>query len=398
MPARILVIEHDPETLPLIARTLRQDGHDLLWASDGPDGLEKWSNERPDLVILDVATPGLDGYEVATRIRAEEGDRSHVPIIMLTASADVEAKIRGLRAGADDYQVKPLHPTELSARIRGLLARFGAAARSVTPARVESSLGRVYAFYPAKGGVGATTISINTGIALRREMNRRVVLVDANLQFGDHRVFMDVGLDRYSIVDAVTAPSVDQDLLRQIVVSHESGVDLLLAPPSPEQAELVTTAQHPMNRVIGVLREMYDYVLVDIDKRLDDLNLDIMTVADAIFVVMTADLSCLKNVRLVLETLNQIGVEDDRVRLLLNRSTAYTGINVKAAEDALGHKVHFQITNDYRAAIAALNHGHPFMHGKADTPLARALTDFVRQLDRRPEPLVTRQLSAVPGY
>ena len=144
--------------------------------------------------------PKLDGYQVATKIRTEEGESAHVPIIMLTAEREVEQKVRGLRAGADDYLIKPFHPAELLARIKSLLARF--APRDVLLARPP--LGRVLAFYGAKGGVGTTTIAINAAIALHRELGRKVCLVDGNLQFGDHRVFLDLGLDRKSVVDVVT--------------------------------------------------------------------------------------------------------------------------------------------------------------------------------------------------
>ena len=121
---------------------------------------------------------------------------------MLTAEREVEQKVRGLRAGADDYLIKPFHPAELLARIKSLLARF--APRDALLARPP--MGRVLAFYGAKGGVGTTTIAINAAIALHRELGRKVCLVDGNLQFGDHRVFLDLGLDRKSIVDIVTAP------------------------------------------------------------------------------------------------------------------------------------------------------------------------------------------------
>ena len=154
---------------------------------------------------------------------------------MLTAEREVEQKVRGLRAGADDYLIKPFHPAELLARIKSLLARF--APKESLLARPP--LGRTLAFYGAKGGVGTTTIAINAAIALHRELGRKVALMDANLQFGDHRVFLDLGLDRKSIVDVVSAPSIDNDLVRQVMVKHDSGIDLLLAPPSPETADLV---------------------------------------------------------------------------------------------------------------------------------------------------------------
>jgi pilus assembly protein CpaE len=96
---------------------------------------------------------------------------------------------------------------------------------------------------------------------------------------------------------------------------------------------------------------------------------------------MTADLSCLKNVRLVLETMSSLGYERSKVQLVLNRSNAYTGINVNNAESALGRKIDYQIVNEYRGAISALNSGEPFMSSRPDGPLGRSVTDFARALD-----------------
>jgi pilus assembly protein CpaE len=394
MAARILVVDDDPNIQRLLTFTLKQEGYDVLIAHDGAEGVRIWQAEHPDLILLDVMLPKLDGYQVATRIRQDEGSGSHVPIIMLTAEADVEQKVRGLRAGADDYQVKPFHPAELLARIKSLLARF--APKELLVGRPP--MGRVFAFYGAKGGVGTTTISINSAIALHRELGRRVVLIDGNLQFGDHRVFLDLGLDRKSIVDAVSATSIDAELLRGIVVRHDSGVDLLLAPPSPETAELVSAEQRHMTQIIEVLRGMYDYILVDIDKRLDDMNLDVISTADVMFVVMTADLSCLKNVRLVLETMTQLGVEKSKVQLVLNRSNAFTGINVKNAEGALKRKIDYQIVNEYRGAISALNSGAPFLFTKADSLLGRSVLDFARGVDKSASGLIgAPQLAPAAG-
>ncbi|HEV7604336.1 MAG TPA: response regulator [Candidatus Limnocylindrales bacterium] len=374
--AKILVVDDDPNVQRLLQYTLKQEGYDVVVASDGAEGFRLWGAEAPDLILLDVMLPKLDGYQVATKIRTEEGSASHVPIIMLTAEREVEQKVRGLRAGADDYLIKPFHPAELLARIKSLLARF--APRESLLARPP--LGRILAFYGAKGGVGTTTIAINAAIALHRELGRKVALVDGNLQFGDHRVFLDLGLDRKSIVDVVTAPSIDVDLIKQVMVKHDSGIDLLLAPPSPETAELVHPEHLPF--IAEQLASLYDYTLIDIDKRLDDVNLGVFEAAETIFVVMTADLSCLKNVRLIIETMDHLGYPAAKVKLVLNRSTAFTGINVKNAEGALKRTIDFQVVNEYRGAISALNSGEPFMFTKADSPLGASMLHFARSLDK----------------
>src|SRR3954465_5019701 len=377
MAAKILVVDDDPNVQRLLQYTLKQEGYDVIVAPDGAEGFRLWGAEAPDLILLDVVLPKLDGYQVAAKIRSEEGNASHVPIIMLTAEQEVEQRVRGLRAGADASLIKPFHPAELLARIKSLLARF-----APKEALTRPPLGRVLAFYGAKGGVGTTTIAINGAIALHRELGRKVCLVDGNLQFGDHRVFLDLGLDRRSIVDIVSAPSIDQDLVKQVLVKHDSGVDLLLAPPSPETAELVTPAHMP--EILDVLRGLYDYVLVDIDKRLDDVNLGIIEHAETLFVVMTADLSCLKNVRLVLETVGHLGYEKSKIQLVLNRSNAFTGISVKNAEGALKRTIDHQIVNEYRGAISSLNSGAPFMFTKADSLLGRSLLEFARVVDKAP--------------
>jgi pilus assembly protein CpaE len=376
MAAKILVVDDDPNVQRLLQHTLKQEGYDVVVAADGAEGFRLWGTESPDLVLLDVLLPKLDGYQVATKIRAEETGKSHVPIIMLTAEREVEQKVRGLRAGADDYLIKPFHPAELLARIKSLLARF--APREVLLA--QPPLGRILAFYPAKGGVGSTTISINAAIALHRELGRKVCLVDGNLQFGDHRVFLDLGLDRKSIVDLVSAPAIDADLIKSILVRHDSGIDLLLAPPSPETAELVRPEHLP--QIAEILRTMYDYVLIDVDKRLDDVNLGVFEAAEIVFVVMTADLSCLKNVRLILETMNHLGYPASKVQLVLNRSNAFTGINVKNAEGALRRTIDHQVVNEYRGAISALNSGAPFMFTKADSALGGSLLQFAKAVDK----------------
>ena len=302
MAAKILVVDDDPNVQRLLQYTLKQEGYEVIVAADGAEGFRLWGAEAPDLILLDVALPKLDGYQVATKIRTEEGDRRTSRSSCSPPSARWSRRSAGSRPAPTTTSSSRSTRPSCMARIKSLLARF--APKDVMLARPP--LGRILAFYGAKGGVGTTTIAINAAIALHRELGRKVCLIDGNLQFGDHRVFLDLGLDRKSIVDVVTASSIDVDLIRSVLVKHDSGVDLLLAPPSPETAELVSPEHLPM--IAEQLLSSYDYVVVDIDKRLDDVNLGVFEAADTIFVVMTADLSCLKNVRLILETVDHLGL------------------------------------------------------------------------------------------
>jgi pilus assembly protein CpaE len=375
--SKILVVDDEANVQRLLQYTLKQAGYTVVLAGDGQEAVKLWASEQPALILLDVGLPKLDGYAVAERIRADEAGKGHVPIIMLTSEKEVEQKVRGLRAGADDYLVKPFHQAELLARMRGLLTRFDAATGSGS--RGRPPLGKMVAFYGAKGGVGATTIAINTAIALHSGLDRKVALVDAVLQFGDHRVFLDLGNDRKSVTDLMAVAQADVDLLKSVLVKHDSGVDLLLAPTSPEEADLITPERFA--GVLAMLRSIYDYVIVDVDKRLGDLVLSVLDHADEVHIVMTADLSCLKNVRLVLEALRKVGFDPKRLKLVLNRSNAFTGVSVSAAEGALKREFETKIPNEYRIAISAQNTGSPFNFSKPDSALSKEIVELAQSID-----------------
>ena len=125
MAARILVVDDDPRIVATLERVLRAEGHDIESAPDGLTALSAAAAHRPDLVVLDVMMPGLDGVTTCRRLRAEHA----VPILMLTARGTTEDRVLGLDSGADDYLVKPFDYQELLARVRALLRRVPPAGR-----------------------------------------------------------------------------------------------------------------------------------------------------------------------------------------------------------------------------------------------------------------------------
>lgn len=138
---RILIVEDDGDIVDVLRRTLRAEGYEVRAAGDGPEALEDLVDFAPDLVILDLGLPGMDGIEVCDRIRKSEN--GEVPVLMLTARADAEDRVTGLDSGADDYLVKPFDRAELLARIRALLRRHpprGSAMVSVGDLRLNPDL------------------------------------------------------------------------------------------------------------------------------------------------------------------------------------------------------------------------------------------------------------------
>ena len=133
MAGKVLIVEDDPDTVKLVGLYLARDGHKVLTAADGLEGLRLAREARPDLVVLDLNLPGLDGMEVCRALREE----SVVPIVMLTARVDEKDRLAGLDLGADDYVIKPFSPRELAARVRAVLRRTAREALERGPEEVR---------------------------------------------------------------------------------------------------------------------------------------------------------------------------------------------------------------------------------------------------------------------
>jgi two-component system alkaline phosphatase synthesis response regulator PhoP len=125
MKKRVLLVEDDPRSIRFVSYVLEQEGYEVLTANNGLTGLKKAREEAPDLLILDVMLPGLDGFEVCRRLRADK-QTSKLPVLMLSAKAQEIDKTTGLKMGADDYLTKPADPSEIAARVESLLQRKAA--------------------------------------------------------------------------------------------------------------------------------------------------------------------------------------------------------------------------------------------------------------------------------
>jgi DNA-binding response OmpR family regulator len=125
MSKKILIIEDDPATLRLVDYSLKQEGYEIISASNGLEGIRKALGESPDLVILDVMLPGLDGFEICYRLRAEPAT-AKLPILMFSAKAQEIDKETGIRVGADDYLTKPSAPADIISHVAKLLAKKSA--------------------------------------------------------------------------------------------------------------------------------------------------------------------------------------------------------------------------------------------------------------------------------
>jgi DNA-binding response OmpR family regulator len=166
MPGKILVIEDDPTSLRLIEYALKQRGYQVLTTLNGLEGIITAQKEEPDLIMLDIMLPGIDGFEVCRRLHSGT-QTSKIPILIISAKTQKEDINAGLKAGADDYLVKPASPTEIIKRVESLLSRKVTGQAKIVPFICSGEI------------LGSTTLVVNIAAALA-EQGKQVTLVDAS--------------------------------------------------------------------------------------------------------------------------------------------------------------------------------------------------------------------------
>ncbi len=389
---RVLVVDDIPETRDHLTKLLsfESDIEVVGAAASGREALEMAGKLSPDVVLMDINMPDMDG------IAATEQLSSMVPaaaVVMMSVQGEADYLRRSMLAGAREFLVKPFSSDELTASIRQVHAREVdkasrmAAVPVVRPLVVGSGAdgdgsrepGQIVAVFSPKGGVGRTTVAVNLAVAAATELGKRVVIVDGSFQFGDVGVLLNLNPRSKSIADLVPELEAgDLDSLDTFVITHSSGVRALLAPPSPEMAELVTVAG--IKRILEALRLDHDLVVVDCTAFFNDTTLAILDVADVILTMLSLEITSIKNMRLFLEVAEQLGYEAGKVRLVLNRADSALGIRVTDVEHSIGRKVDETIVSDGRSVVYALNRGVPFFLSNKEAQVSQDILRLARSV------------------
>jgi pilus assembly protein CpaE len=371
-PIRVLIVDDIPETRDHLTKLLsfESDIEVVGAAASGAQALELAAQLLPGVVLMDINMPDMDGIAATERMSAEVPDAA---VVMMSVQGEADYLRRSMLAGAREFLVKPFSSDELTASIRQVYAREVEKAnrRAAAPVMAPGGPvgptsggsrdrdGQIVAIFSPKGGVGRTTIAVNMAIAAATELGQTVVLVDASFQFGDVGVLLNLNPKNKSIADLVPELEAGEpESLDTFVINHSAGVRVLLAPPSPEMAELITPTV--VKRVLEALRREHDLVIVDCTSWFNETTLAILDVADTVLTVLSLEITSIKNMRLFLEVADQLGYEQNKVKLVLNRADSSLGIRVTDVENSIGRKVDHTIVSDGRSVVYALNRGVPF--------------------------------------
>jgi pilus assembly protein CpaE len=391
---RVLIVDDIPETRDHLTKLLgfESDIDVVGSAASGAEALSLASSLTPDVVLMDINMPDMDG------IAATEHLARAVPtaaVVMMSVQGEADYLRRSMLAGAREFLVKPFSSDELTASIRHVHTRerdkqsrisvaqpnAGGGGGGPTTTDEGSEPGVVVALFSPKGGVGRTTVAVNMAVAAATELGKKVVLVDGSFQFGDVGVLLNLNPKNKSIADLV--PELEQagnevESIDTFVINHSAGIRVLLAPPSPEMAELITPSG--IKRVIEALRKTHDLVVVDCTAYFNDTTLAILDSADIILTMLSLEITSIKNMRLFLEVAEQLGYEEGKVRLVLNRADSALGIRVADVEHSIGRKVDETIVSDGRSVVYALNRGVPFFLSNREAQVSQDILRLAKSV------------------
>jgi DNA-binding response OmpR family regulator len=381
MAEKILIVDDDVDTLRLVGLMLQRQGYQIVAANNGQQALVMAKTEEPDLILLDIMMPDLDGYEVTRQLR-DNPETSGIPIIMFTAKSRLEDRVTGFEVGADDYLTKPTQPRELFVHVQDILARKGAVG-AVPPIQ----RGYVVGILAAKGGIGISTLAINLGIALHTKIRQQVIV--AELRPGEGSMALDLGLtpgDGLSRLLELDPAGLSLEEVEAALVQHGSGIRLLLSSYLPKDTQYRGMA----NEFLAIAQELpniANYVLLDLGVGIHQITEKVLNTCDVLIVALEPFPNTVIRTKILIDELASRGFNQERLHtVLINRARTDIQLTWNQVKEQLKSPIAVAFTPVPELAYQAAKKNIPIVIQQPDSlvsqqfsKLADLITTKVRQ-------------------
>ncbi len=329
---------------------------------------------QPDAFLVSVEEPVVLALQTIEQLADAA---SNAPTIVYSSLADAQSVRRAMVAGARDFIVKPLGPEELSRAVYRVLGQEERRRMRTAGLTSATARGTVLTVFGAKGGIGKTTISTNLAATLANITGAGVCLVDMDTRFGDVAIMMDIAVEA-SIADVARhIEELDRDKIRDYLVQHYSGVSILPAPLHPTEWRNMTPDY--IEKIVELLAQTHDYVVIDTPGTFNELIAATLEVADLILLVTSMDIASVKDTALALELLRAANVSGDKVKLIINHSTASNSLGEEDVSRALESEVFWRIPYDLNVSRTT-QLGQPIVIAKPYARVSRSIIDLAHAL------------------
>ena len=399
---RVLLIDDEQFYFKLLQKALKDAEYQLEYAKSGNEGLGKIPSFEPEMLIVDLKLPELDGFEILKRLRRDP-KFSYIPVIVITSKDELSEKLKAFELGADDYLVKPFQPEELVARM-GILARRGRAIQMVQKDATAANDATLVTVHSLRGGLGCSSIVVNLGLAFYKLWGKQTLLLDSVLTAGQVALLLDakptatwenlVGLEPENIDDAVVA---------EIMCSHKSGVRYIASPRYPIAADTFTTEE--LRLLMEKIKKHNDFVIVDTSHDFSDMAIHMLSMSNTILLVLAPEMASLRTTMSALEIYDRLGISLDKVKIALNNNSSNPAIKQAQLEKVLKRPIDFVLPFEAGEVNRALNFGQPFILSNPELPICLVLEKMAYDLSDEtlkalppavPSPIWKRVTSQLP--
>jgi pilus assembly protein CpaE len=385
MSSRVLLVSANGPAEAAVRSALEEGGNQVTVVGDAGAAARETANHQ--LIVLDAADDKAV-VRLCHDVRKAADGAGYVspPIVAVTQSGDVEQRVRLLEAGADDVLIQPFDPRELEALVDALLLRAapvagqaGAAAADAVGGTSQLATGQVIVFVAAKGGVGSTTLAVNSALALAEATRTPLALVDLDFQHGQVATLLDVAAPATTADLARDEQSLDDlQVLRQIGVVHPAGLYVYAAPHRPDLAADVTHEQSLA--LVAALRRAFPIVIVDAGSVFDWRALALMDTADRTVVTVAPEIPTLRVLQGALEMINESEGLASRAIFVLNNTYARQTVTAEQIQEHLGVPIAIEIPYDPELYLTAANEGQPVLLAAPRSAPAGAIRQMAAML------------------
>lgn len=368
--AQILVIDDDSHTLRLIEFALTKAGYEVVTASRGVEGLQKAFQNPPDLAVIDLMMPQMDGYEVCRRLRQNE-QTADIPILVFTARIQEIDRQAALEAGANEFLTKTATPDELVNKVEALLAG------KVAGPGAQARPGQALALFSLRGGVGVSSLAVNLAVALARQPHQKVALLDLCFLSSSVPLMLNIR-PKLALAELTKEATISLESLEKYMVAHSSGVKVLPTVLSPLRAAPLSAKT--IERILSVLRDSFNYIVIDTPSSLDDMTLTALKASDQILLVLVPEVTSIQAAVLTLQTFRSLGLTDEAIVPIVNHTFAKGGLSLGTVQNALKQPVRAVIPYEPELLVLAINSGTPLVLSHPSSAMATAIQRLVSLL------------------
>ena len=364
MAIRVVIADDVAEMREMIVKML--DSSEMEFdivgiCNNGREAVDLLTHKTADIVLMDINMPVMNGLE-ATQIICDE--HPNVNVIIMSVQHESEYLKKAMLAGAKAYIMKPVDMDELYDTIKTTYTRY-ANMEKASPVKELKHEARVIAFFSAKGGVGKSFVALNSALMIHEKMNKRVLLVDLDLQFGDISLMMNKQSELTIKEMFDDSPINNYDDILPFLYKHKEGCHMLFAPKDPESAEYISKDQ--VKQILEIVKRYYDVIIIDTGVNYNEITLNALDLSDKIVIVTNLEVTGLKNTKQSLKVMQSLNYDANKLKLVVNMTLDKFGVTKANVQKAFAYEILAFLPEDIKLVRNSINTGVPVVASKSSS-------------------------------